>query len=124
MKKVWGAELWIVNSEEADYCMKELTLEQGYQCSDHHHERKHETFYVVKGKVYLKLGDKERIMNPGDFQVVERGQVHCFASLEGTSIMIEGSSHHEEDDSYRGDRKSRAIDVNELRIKMGLGRLK
>lgn len=118
MEKVWGEELWIVNSKEADYCMKELTLRGGYQCSDHHHKKKDETFYVVSGRVYLKLGDEERVMNKGDRQRVRRGQVHCFASLEDTSVMIEASSYHDEDDSYRGERKSREIDLDALKERL------
>ena len=98
VNKVWGKELWIANNDK--YCGKILTLKKGFRCSVHYHKNKHETFYILKGKVLMELGDEKKIMNPGDIQVVEQNQKHRFTGLEDSEI-IEFSTHHEESDSYR-----------------------
>jgi len=95
--KVWGEEHWIVNR---DYCGKKLVLNQGWRCSLHHHKDKDEVFYVTRGRVLLEYGDGWRVLVPGDAERIAPGMVHRFWGLE-TSDIIEFSTHHEEDDSYR-----------------------
>ena len=95
--KVWGEEHWIVNRE---YCGKKMVLNKGFRCSLHFHKDKDEVFYVTKGRVFLELGDGERIMEPGDHHHVPPGVEHRFWGLEDSEI-IEFSTHHEDDDSYR-----------------------
>jgi mannose-6-phosphate isomerase-like protein (cupin superfamily) len=95
--KVWGEEHWIVNRE---YCGKKMVLRRGYRCSLHLHRIKDEVFYVISGRILLELGDGERVMGPGDFQHVPPGVEHRFWGLEDAEI-IEFSTHHEDEDSYR-----------------------
>ncbi len=95
--KVWGEERWLVNE---DYCGKLLRLNKGFKSSLHYHKNKDETFYVTKGKVLLELTKDRIIMNPGDLQRIRPGQIHRFSGLEDSEI-IEFSTHHEEEDSYR-----------------------
>jgi quercetin dioxygenase-like cupin family protein len=95
--KVWGEERWIVNRE---YCGKVLVLNRGFRCSIHHHKIKDETFYINKGKVLLELNDDIRVMVPGDVQLIMPNEKHRFTGLEDSEI-IEFSTHHREDDSYR-----------------------
>ena len=95
--KVWGEEHWIVNRE---YCGKKMVLNKGFRCSMHLHKNKDEVFYVTKGRVFLELGDGERVMVPGDHHHVPPGVEHRFWGLEDSEI-IEFSTHHEDDDSYR-----------------------
>lgn len=97
MPKVWGAEYWIVNR---DYCGKKLALKKGYRCSMHYHKRKDETFYVIKGKVLMELGMKKWVLNVGDAVHIPTGAKHRFTGLEDSDI-IEFSTHHEDEDSYR-----------------------
>ncbi|MDJ0523115.1 MAG: cupin domain-containing protein [Planctomycetota bacterium] len=109
--KVWGEEHWIVNR---DYCGKKMVLNKGFRCSLHAHKVKDEVFYVIKGKVLLELGDGERIMVPGDHHHVPPGVEHRFWGLEDSEI-IEFSTHHEEEDSYRvAGQESGAFDWAEL----------
>jgi mannose-6-phosphate isomerase-like protein (cupin superfamily) len=95
--KVWGEEHWIVNR---DYCGKKLVLNQGFRCSLHYHEVKDEVFYVISGQVLLEYGDEARILRKGDHQRIAPGVVHRFWGIE-TAEIIEFSTHHEDDDSYR-----------------------
>ncbi len=101
VKKVWGKEIWIKNDEK--YCMKEMTLNKGYQCSLHCHKVKTETFYIAKGKVNLQIEEKElkdNILYFGDYYHINPGVYHRFIGLED-SIIIECSTKHSDDDSYR-----------------------
>jgi mannose-6-phosphate isomerase-like protein (cupin superfamily) len=96
-EKKWGYEKWIVNEE---YCGKLLTLKKMYRCSIHCHKIKSETFFVIKGKVLIEIDDKSFVLIEGDAIDIRRGEYHRFTGLEDSSI-IEFSTHHEEDDSYR-----------------------
>lgn len=95
--KVWGEEHWIVNR---DYCGKVLMLNKGYRCSIHYHKIKDETFYIISGRVLMEINNQKRILLPGDKQHIAPGDRHRFTGLEN-SEMIEFSTHHNEDDSYR-----------------------
>jgi len=98
VKKIWGSEEWIVNTDK--YCGKLLNLNRGYRCSMHHHKKKDETFYVLRGKVLLEVEGKNKIMKVGDVQRILPLQKHRFTGMED-SVIIEFSTHHEESDSYR-----------------------
>lgn len=98
--KVWGEEHWVVNG---DYCGKKLILNKKFRCSLHEHRHKDETFYVIKGCVSVEehvgvLG--WTILKPGDAYRVHPGAIHRFNGLEDSEI-IEFSTFHDEDDSYR-----------------------
>lgn len=96
-KKVWGFEHWIVNKE---YCGKKLILFKGYRCSYHYHKIKDETFYILSGKVLMEINGEERIMLPGDKVHILPYTKHRFSGIEPSEIM-EFSTHHIEEDSYR-----------------------
>lgn len=100
--KEWGHEEWIVNNEL--YCGKKLVLKKGFRCSLHYHKLKDETFYVISGKVLFeteyKGENRSRILCQGDIAPVPIAMIHRFTGLENSEI-IEFSTHHREDDSYR-----------------------
>ena len=109
--KVWGEEHWIVNR---DYCGKKLVLRKGHRCSLHFHPVKDEVFYLISGRVFLEIGDKACVMEPGDHQHVPPGVEHRFWGLEDSEI-IEFSTHHEDDDSKRIEgQESSAFDFADL----------
>ena len=58
-EKVWGKEEWITNSPL--YCGKILHLKKDFECSFHCHKKKTETFYILEGKVSMKVGDKSGV---------------------------------------------------------------
>lgn len=117
-EKVWGSEEWIVNNDK--YCGKILNLNEGYRCSVHHHKKKHETFYILSGKVLMENNGEARIMTSGDVQVIELFQKHRFSGME-LSKIIEFSTHHEENDSYRETQSGKipADEFLELKVKYG-----
>ena len=113
VEKVWGREEWIVNNPK--YCGKRMILKKGYRCSMHHHKIKDETFYVLSGKVFLETimdgVETKRILTSGDIVHIRVGENHRFTGLE-LSEMIEFSTHHMEDDSYRTE-LSGAVDITQ-----------
>lgn len=112
VQKVWGYEEWIVNS---DYCGKKLVLNKSYRCSMHYHKNKDETFYILEGRVLMETNENKQIMFPGDSIHITPMLKHRFTGLEN-SVMIEFSTHHEEEDSYR-EEESGKIDINKLSLK-------
>lgn len=100
--KVWGHEEWIIN--EAQYCGKKLVFKAGYRCSLHYHKIKDETWYVAYGRVLVEIidGDQktERVMTCGDVQQIKPGVIHRISALINSEV-IEFSTHHREEDSYR-----------------------
>jgi mannose-6-phosphate isomerase-like protein (cupin superfamily) len=96
-KKEWGEEQWIVNKE---YCGKKLILRKNRRCSLHKHEKKDEVFYLLSGHVRMEVGDETFVLRPGDYVHIPAGVYHRFAGLEDSEIM-EFSSNHQEEDSYR-----------------------
>ncbi|MDP3881901.1 MAG: cupin domain-containing protein [Nanoarchaeota archaeon] len=107
-KKGWGYESWIVNNEK--YCGKILHFYAGKKFSLHYHKIKDETFYVLKGKFKMILYDSledynnkkiiEKEISPGDTIHIWPGRIHRLIALEEGEI-IEFSSQHFEEDSYR-----------------------
>ena len=107
--KEWGYELWRANNEEEGYCGKLLYIKKGHSSSMHYHANKHETFYILKGKLELELIDTQStqrtsiILEEGDTYVLERFLPHRLAPAPGEDSVefIEISTFHEDSDSYR-----------------------
>ena len=102
VEKVWGREIWMANTDL--YCGKLLYLKKGKRCSIHYHKNKDETFYIHSGRVLMELwkNDKHenKIMEEGEVLRLRPNTKHRFGGLED-SLIIEISTHHEEEDSYR-----------------------
>lgn len=104
VEKTWGHERWMVNTEK--FCGKLLYVEKDKFCSLHYHRLKEENFYVFAGEVKLDLrypDDKcmSLILTSGDSITVKPGVLHRFTGKCGNSIIIETSTQHFDDDSYR-----------------------
>jgi len=103
VKKNWGSETWIINKE---YCGKVLMFEKGAKFSLHYHLNKEEVFFLQTGKVLFKYFDLrnadklEETILPGTCIEIPRGCPHQIEALE-ESLVIEISTHHEDNDSYR-----------------------
>ena len=98
VKKVWGKEIWMANTSL--YCGKKLILNKGKRCSLHMHKNKDETFYIDEGKILMELGEETKVMKSGDVVRIKPRTLHRFTGLKD-SIIIEISTHHEDDDTYR-----------------------
>lgn len=103
-KKGWGYEIWVANNDK--YCGKILHFNKGAEFSLHYHMLKHETFYVLKGRLELRgidLSDATRYeseIKEGDVITIPAGNPHKLIALEESDIM-EVSTQHFESDSYR-----------------------
>ena len=107
VEKTWGRELWLVNNEEEDYCSKILEINEGGGTHVHFHMLKHETFYVLSGTLYLRLIDtsnakcKEHEVKEGEIVEIARGVPHKLMARKGNVRLIETSTYHRDEDSYR-----------------------
>lgn len=119
--KGWGWESVIVNKDE--YCGKLLFFKKGRQCSIHFHLKKVETFYIQYGNLRVELLPYEKwnevdhldfselkklwdahsytiTMEEGDVLDIPRKTIHRMYGIKD-SLMLEFSTRHYEDDSYR-----------------------
>lgn len=96
--KIWGDEHYICNKPE--YCAKFLTVTAGYTSSEHRHDVKTESFYVLKGNGVITLDGYITKVKKGDIVHVRRGKWHCFATAVGMELF-EISTHHDDQDVQR-----------------------
>ena len=54
----------------------------------HHHEQEDEMFLVVKGRLTLKLRDRDVVLGPGEFFIVPRGVEHLPVAEEETHVVL------------------------------------
>ena len=82
-------ECWIANETEAGYCGKFLFVFDNQTCPMHYHRAKHETFYILKGRVKMTLGTKTFSLNQGDVLPVSLENPHSFCGFEGPALLLE-----------------------------------
>jgi mannose-6-phosphate isomerase-like protein (cupin superfamily) len=59
----------------------------------HHHEQEDELFLVVKGKLLIKLRDRDILLEEGEFVIIPRGVEHLpIAEEEAHVILLEPKS--------------------------------
>ncbi len=95
-------EYWLANEAEAGYCGKYLFVFDGQTCPRHRHAGKHETFFVVKGRVRMTCGERTFEMGEGDRLPVPPGGFHCFTGL-GPALLLELSTPCQIDDNQFAD---------------------
>ena len=99
VEKPWGHELLWASTDR--YVGKILHINAGQLLSLQYHERKHESIYVLKGRMIFRYGEKpdaltERVMGEGEAQQVPTGLVHQFEALEECDVL-EASTPHLDD---------------------------
>ncbi len=92
-------EYWIANEMQPGYCGKYLFVGDGQTCPMHHHRRKHETFFITKGRVRMILDGVQRQMGEGEVLAVEPGKPHSFTGI-GPALLLELSMPCEIYDNY------------------------
>ena len=102
--KTGEIECWIANEVGEGYCGKFLFVFDGQTCPLHHHRTKHETFYIVKGKVRMTFDGSVRAMVAGDVLPVPPGKVHSFTG-HGPALLLEVSKPCIVGDNYFADMK-------------------
>lgn len=94
----------MVNNDK--YCGKLLKFNKGAKFSDHYHLLKDETWYVLMGELelrYYNLKNADRltmVLREGDVVRIPPGTPHQLTARK-ESIVIEVSTPHDEEDSYR-----------------------
>ena len=92
-------ECWIANEIDAGYCGKYLFVADGQTCPTHHHQGKHETFFVVAGRVRVSYDGKDMELDKGDVLAVSPMTKHNFTGL-GPALLLELSQPCIIDDNY------------------------
>ena len=54
----------------------------------HQHENEDEMFLVVKGKLLIKLRDRDLWLNEGELVVIPKGAEHCPVAEEEVHVML------------------------------------
>lgn len=99
IEKPWGYERWI--EVNPDYVVKELFMKEGNSCSLQYHEKKHETFYVLKGKLKFYVGENKddlttMFLEPGEHYTIEPLVVHRMEAVVD-SLYLESSTNFLDD---------------------------
>ena len=92
------------NNVKEGYCGLFMFMFAGQTCPMHHHRVKHETFFIVKGRVEMELDGKKFIMEQGDTLVVNQNAKHIFTALDD-SLILECSKPDIVDDSIFDDKR-------------------
>jgi mannose-6-phosphate isomerase-like protein (cupin superfamily) len=54
----------------------------------HYHEAEDELFLVVKGKLLIKLRDRDIVLEEGEFVIIPRGVEHCPVAEEEVHVVL------------------------------------
>jgi mannose-6-phosphate isomerase-like protein (cupin superfamily) len=60
----------------------------------HYHEKLTETFYVLSGEIWFRVGDEEYTAGPGTFILVPPGVKHSFANRSDSPARLLGHASH------------------------------
>jgi N-acetylneuraminate synthase len=85
--KIGEVEFDINNNVEEGYCGKFIFILEDQTCPMHYHRIKHETFYLVKGRVQMEAGGKTITMKQGDIKVMPQNTMHRFTGIENSLIL-------------------------------------
>ncbi|MEK7382031.1 MAG: cupin domain-containing protein [Elusimicrobiota bacterium] len=90
VKKPWGRERIFAHTRK--YAGKLLIIEKGRRLSLQYHRRKHESLFVLRGKLTLRLGRSTRRVGPGEAFDIPPKTVHRFAARHGRVTLLEVST--------------------------------
>ena len=54
----------------------------------HQHENEDELFLVVKGKLLIKLRDRELLLREGEFTIIPKGVEHCPVAEDEVQVIL------------------------------------
>lgn len=54
----------------------------------HQHESEDELFLIVKGRLLIKLRDRDLWLNAGEFVIIPRGVEHCPVAEEEVQVIL------------------------------------
>jgi quercetin dioxygenase-like cupin family protein len=103
--KTGHIEYWIVNDEKNGYCGKFIFMFKGQTCPAHSHNKKHETFMVVRGAITMRVDGKKVIrMKQGQVLKMPQKSLHTFTA-EKDSLILEVSQPSVKKDNFFADNK-------------------
>ena len=96
VEKPWGYELLWASTDR--YVGKILHINAGHLLSLQYHEVKHESIYVLGGRMIFRYRDaqgalQDRVMGHGEAQQVPTGLVHQFEALEDSDVLEASTPH-------------------------------
>jgi mannose-6-phosphate isomerase-like protein (cupin superfamily) len=103
-KNTGHIEYIIANEIDEGYCGKFIFMFKGQRCPEHYHKKKHETFFVLKGKILMEVNGEKIILNEGDVLRMDRYNSHTFKALKN-SLIIEVSQPSIKNDNFFKDEK-------------------
>jgi D-lyxose ketol-isomerase len=99
LRRVGLIEYWIANEAAAGYCGKYLFVFDGQTCPLHRHRVKHETFFVVKGRMAVEYDGQRLELGEGGVLSIEPWKFHSFTGI-GPVLLLELSMPCQVDDNY------------------------
>jgi mannose-6-phosphate isomerase-like protein (cupin superfamily) len=54
----------------------------------HEHENEDELFLIIKGRLLIKLRDRDVILNEGEFIIIPKGVEHCPVAEEEVHVLL------------------------------------
>jgi mannose-6-phosphate isomerase-like protein (cupin superfamily) len=54
----------------------------------HHHENEDELFFIIKGRLLIRLRERDLWLNEGEFVVIPRGVEHMPVAAEEVQVML------------------------------------
>jgi quercetin dioxygenase-like cupin family protein len=85
IEKPWGSETIIEHNDK--YMVKLLFMKKGESCSLQYHREKHETIFVLDGLLNLNYQGISHELTPGQYFVIETGQVHRMTALKDCKYL-------------------------------------
>ena len=105
MEKFYKYGLTMINVINNDkYCKKLLILLPGQKHPAQYHKIKKESFFILHGKVELKINKKIITLDSGNLKTIKAKEVHEFSSKNG-AIIEELSTTSVKSDSFYIDKK-------------------
>ena len=101
--RIGEIEFWMANRLNEGYCGKFLFVFDGQTCPYHYHKIKHETFFIVKGKVKMKVNGECIEKREGDILEMRPGYKHSFTGL-GPALLLEVSMPCSRGDNFFEDK--------------------
>ncbi len=89
-KKKWGGEAWLVYTDK--YALKILYVNKGSRLSLQKHNKKQETWHILKGNPEMVLGEEVLVGNIGDVIHIPTGTVHRLSAPTNDVEVLEVST--------------------------------
>jgi mannose-1-phosphate guanylyltransferase len=102
VQRPWGT--YATLKQEAGYQVKRITVQPGQQLSLQYHYKRAEHWVVVQGMALVQVGDEELPTKPGEYRYIPLGEKHRLTNIgdeELVLIEVQCGSYLGEDDIVR-----------------------